>query len=263
MSSVVTPAIVLHAFDYSESSRIVRLATRDAGVQSVMARGARRSQKRFGAALDLFAEGEAQFAVKPGRDLHTLERFDIARSRRALGEALARFEGAAALCEVMLRVAAADDEGTRAFDALAAGLDAIADASPPVAPVATLRAVWRLLDALGFAPALDRCVHCGTPLAPEAAVAFSPATGGALCDDCARHAHARPLPAWARAQLTAWLDPTGPDATAPLDAAVLKAHRRLLHGFVHAHLTDGQGLRAFDAWATGTGDATPEGRPPL
>ena len=70
----MTEAIVLHAFNYSESSRILRLATREAGVQSVLARGARASQRRFGSAVDLFAEGEVQYEVRTGRDLHTLAR---------------------------------------------------------------------------------------------------------------------------------------------------------------------------------------------
>ena len=44
MSLLVTDAIVLHSADYLESSRIFRLATREAGVQSVLARGARSSE---------------------------------------------------------------------------------------------------------------------------------------------------------------------------------------------------------------------------
>jgi recombinational DNA repair protein (RecF pathway) len=39
MTFVSTDAIVLHVQDYLESSRIVRLATRELGVQSVLARG--------------------------------------------------------------------------------------------------------------------------------------------------------------------------------------------------------------------------------
>ena len=35
----MTDALVLHLFDYLESSRIVRVATRELGVQSVLARG--------------------------------------------------------------------------------------------------------------------------------------------------------------------------------------------------------------------------------
>jgi len=46
MTLLVTDAIVLHSFDYLESSRILRLLTREAGVRSVLARGARRSQRR-------------------------------------------------------------------------------------------------------------------------------------------------------------------------------------------------------------------------
>ena len=72
MSAVVTDAIVLHSFDYLESSRILKLVTREAGVRSVLARGARKSKKRFGAALDLYAQGTAELQTKTGRDLDTL-----------------------------------------------------------------------------------------------------------------------------------------------------------------------------------------------
>ena len=42
MPVVTTPAIVLSALRYSETSKIVRLATRDHGVQSAIAKGALR-----------------------------------------------------------------------------------------------------------------------------------------------------------------------------------------------------------------------------
>lgn len=247
MPPIVTDAIVLHAFNYSESSRILRLATREAGVQSVLARGARASQRRFGSAIDLFAEGEVQYDARAGRDLHTLSRFDVVRSRAALGTSLARFEGASALAEVMLRVAGEDDTPAYAFDALRDGLDAIA--TDAEASVATLRAVWRLLGTLGFTPALDACVRCDTELSPGLDVAFSAEAGGVLCTHCAAAVPSRGLPAWARSQVRSWLEVTALESTA-LDLPSERAHRRLLRIFVHAHLTDGRPLRAFDAWAT-------------
>lgn len=243
----MTSAIVLHALNFSESSRILRLATRDAGVQSVLARGARASQKRFGSAVDLFAEGEVQYSVRSGRDLHTLARFDVQQSRIALGTSLARFEGASALAEVMLRVAVEDDTPEHAFDALRSGLDAIAGDAD--ATVATVRAIWRLLGALGFTPALDACVRCNTELDESADVAFSADAGGVLCARCAASSPARNLPASARARITAWLG-NGAEDPGALDEPTVRAHRRLLRIFVHAHLTDGRPLRAFDAWAT-------------
>ena len=41
MAPYTTEAVVLHAFDYLESSRIVKLLTRDLGLRSALARGAR------------------------------------------------------------------------------------------------------------------------------------------------------------------------------------------------------------------------------
>ncbi len=245
MPAIVTTAIVLHAFNYSESSRILRLATREAGVQSVLARGARASQRRFGSAVDLFAEGEVQYDVRVGRDLHTLARFDVNRSRAALGTSLPRFEGASALAEVMLRVAGDDDTPADAFDALRDGLDAIAD--EPEATVATIRAIWRLLGAIGFTPALEACVQCDRPLPPGLDVAFSAESGGVLCQSCAASIPARRLPASARQQIRDWLE--GVEAGPAVEIPTERAHRRLLRIFVHAHLTDGRALRAFDAWA--------------
>jgi DNA repair protein RecO (recombination protein O) len=250
--SVVTTAIVLHAFNYSESSRILRLATREAGVQSVMARGARASQRRFGSAVDLFAEGEVQYETRSGRDLHTLSRFDVHRSRAALGSSLARFEGASALVEVMLRVAGDDGTPADAFDALREGLDAVAANTD--ATVATVRAIWRLLGAIGFTPALDSCVECDRALLPELDVSFSAESGGVVCSSCASRVPSRRLPASARATLMVWLLGEGDGEDQPeLDPLTVRAHQRLLRIFVHAHLTDGRPLRAFDAWATADG----------
>ena len=42
MSLVTTPAVVLQTYRYSETSKVVRLATRDLGVQSAIAKGALR-----------------------------------------------------------------------------------------------------------------------------------------------------------------------------------------------------------------------------
>src|SRR5439155_456488 len=51
MALVTTPAVVLRTYPYSETSKIVRLATRDLGVQSAIAKGVLRPKSRFAAAL--------------------------------------------------------------------------------------------------------------------------------------------------------------------------------------------------------------------
>jgi DNA repair protein RecO (recombination protein O) len=246
MTLMVTDAVVLHAFDYLESSRILRLATRDAGVRSVLARGARSSRKRFGSAVDLFAQGTAQIHTKPGRDLDTLAALDVSRARPELAADLGRFTGASALAELMLRCAIAVAEPS-VYDALLVGLDAVGAAAPGQARAATLASAWRLVAELGFAPNVDACGSCQAELEAEATVRFSHPAGGALCERCARLAPSgRALPAEARVALRAWLSGGADVSTlSDLDA---RAHQRLLREFLREHLADGRPLRAFEVW---------------
>src|SRR5213594_896570 len=129
MSLVTTPAVVLQTYRYSETSKIVRLATRELGIQSAIAKGALRPKSRFGAGLELLSEGEAQLYHRDTRELQTLAAFDIVTLRRDLAADVGRFAGATALAEVMLR-AAPEAPLVGAYDALIGGLDALAAAPP-------------------------------------------------------------------------------------------------------------------------------------
>ena len=245
MALLATDAIVLHSFDYLESSRILRLVTRDGGVRSALAKGARRSSRRFGSAVDLFAQGNAQLHAKPGRDLDTLSAFDVVLARPMLAADLGRFTGASAIAELTLRFGRdAADAGL--FDAVADSLDALALAAPEATLTATLASAWRIVAELGFAPAVDVCGDCHAPLEPDATVMFSHRAGGALCARCGRLAPAgRKLPPDARDALRRFLAGT---AGEPLDDAATRAHQRLLREFLAEHLTDGRPLRALELW---------------
>jgi len=254
MPLVVSDAVVLHVFDYLESSRIVRLATRDAGLRSVLARGARRTRTRYGSALDLFAGGVAEFHTKPGRDLHTLSNFDITRSREELATDLGRFTAAAALAELALRFVR-DDAQSALYEVIVDGLDAIGVAPESAVTAAALGAAWRLVAELGFAPALLDCAICHRSIADDEPATFHHRAGGLACERCARVLHGgRPLPARARAHLRDWTG--GVSATLVIADAEGRAHQRLLREFLAEHLADGRALRAFDVWESGNWSRT-------
>ena len=245
---IQTEAIVLHGFDYRETSRIVRLATRDAGVVSAIARGANRPKSRFGHGLDLFTSGVAHLLINPTRDLHTLAAFDSSRARPQLAESLERFAASAALAELCLRFGSEDAQGL-IHDVLAEGLEALGTASDPEVAPRTLGAAWRLVAELGFAPTLESCAACHRPLAADEVVRFGHRVGGALCPGCAALAPgARALPAEARQILITWI---GSTAEVALDPPAARAHRRLLREFLEEHLADGRTLRAWVSWESG------------
>lgn len=250
MSLLVTEALVLHAFDYLESSRIVRLLTRDGGIRSALAKGARKSRRRFGSGLDLFAQGTAFLHTRPGRELDTLSGFEDARTRTALGEELERFTGAEAIAEIAL---AFGREGADAelFDAVVRALDALASRSGAQAREATLAGAWQLIGALGFGPALGECAECDTSLEREEVALFSHAAGGVLCSRCASlTAGGRQLPSAARGIVAGWMSGAHADQLGDAD---VRAHQRLLREFLGFHLHDvnasgSRSLRALDMW---------------
>ncbi len=253
MPVLVSDAIVLHAFDYLESSRIVRLATREGGVRSALARGARRSQRRFGSALNLFAQGTVELSTRPGRDLDTMTGFDVSTSRPALGEDLDRFAGASTIAELVLHFST-EHADPALFDAVAAALDGIGAAGHGRARAATLAGAWGVIAALGFMPALTDCAECHTPIDDAAETRFDHAAGGVLCDRCARRAPAgRRLPADARLAISAW---TGGHDGPSLGPEAARAHQRLLREFLLHHVVDGRPLRAYEFWERGSWNGT-------
>ena len=243
MSLVSTPAVVLQTYRYSETSKIVRLATRDLGVQSAIAKGVLRPRSPFGAALETLSEGVAQLYHKETRELQTLAAFDVLQLRRDLAGDLGRFAGAAALAEVILKMAPPAPLPA-AYDAFIQGLDALAQATPAQADAVAVRWLWLLVGVLGFAPQLETCVRDDN--AVSGTVAFSTDEGGVLCGTCA----GKQTPPTTRLPPQAYRDLLAlNDAAAELpvlDAAHTAAHRRLVARFVRHHL--GEIGRAIDIW---------------
>ncbi len=245
MTLLLTEAIVLHAFDYLESSRIIRLLTREEGVQSGLARGARKSRARYGSAVDLFAEGSAQLYVKPNRDLHNLASFEITRSRSELAEEVGRFTAASTIAELALRFAG-EEGNPQLYDTVSEVLDRIARAAPEETISAGLAGCWRIISVVGFTPELSSCALCHTPLRDAEDTTFSPSAGGVVCSACSKIARGgRRIPATARTAIVRWL--AGDDSVAISDAEG-RSHQRLLREFIDAHMPDDRPLRAFAVW---------------
>jgi DNA repair protein RecO (recombination protein O) len=245
MPLITTQAIILSALRYSETSKIVRLATREHGVQSAIAKGAMRPRSRYGAALQVLSEGQAQYLVKEHRELNVLTAFDLQQLHVSLAADLGRYATASALAEVMLRFAPADPH-PESYDLFRDALAALEQAPAEEVEALGFRLLWHLVGVLGFAPSLDECARDGAPLPENGSLPFSTREGGALCAGCAAEHGATQLPPDARADLTALLDP---DAALPrLDPRHASAHRRLLARYVRHHLSEGTELPALEFW---------------
>ena len=243
MPQVTTPALILHVMPYGETSKILRLLARDFGLQSVIVKGARRPKSRAGPRLDLFAQGQATVLLKATRELNPLIGFETTASRAALGGDVARFAAANAIAELALHFAPVDAHPDL-FDAVSAGLDALAAAPAELVGAVGLLGCWGIVSALGFAPALDRCATCGRE--PGGALVFSASHGGALCDTHRRGARTAKLAEGDAAALRALVAGRLPEP--PLTERHEAAHRRLLLQFIRHHLAEQRALPALAFW---------------
>ncbi|TAL70065.1 MAG: DNA repair protein RecO [Bacteroidetes bacterium] len=74
---VNTEAIILKSLKYSDSSKILWLFTKDYGKISVIAKGARQTKSKFGAALEPLSVSNIFFYKKSNRELHTLSSAEL------------------------------------------------------------------------------------------------------------------------------------------------------------------------------------------
>ena len=242
MPLVTTHATILKTYEYSETSKILRLLTRDQGLCSVIAKGARRPRSRFGGLLEPYTDGVATYYAKEGRELHTLSGFELLGERQALGNDLVRYAGAGILTEIALRFAPSAPD-FELHEQLRRGLDRLVLETGAM-EIAIFEETWKLIGTLGFGPAVERCAGCGTIPATDETSHFNLIEGVILCRRCraaARELHLRALDPTGRAELSDLL--AGGGRRAKLRSSRLQLD--LLREFIAYHLADQRPLNSF------------------
>ncbi len=182
MSERSLEAIIVGRQDLGESDRIVHLLTQAHGRLDVVARGARRSRKRFGGAIEMGTRVVA--AVRSGRgSLQTLTGVDVLslpmRAREDYDRLLLLGYG----CEVLSMLSERELEEVRGYRLLEVWLELLeGEGMPDAASRVAFEA--KALTFAGLAPALVRCPVCGESL--EGTVRFDLDAGGGVHAWCGR-----------------------------------------------------------------------------
>ncbi len=182
MPSEKTLAIVLRVVDFSETSVIATLFTRDFGKIAALAKGAKRPKGPFEAALDLLSVCRIVFLAKSSDVLDLLTEARLERRFRAARTDLARLYAGFYVAELLNEFTDKGDPHPDLFDLADATLLAL-DGGADVAAL-VLRFELVALRMLGHLPALDTCSQCGATIDGSGRVSLAPAAGGALCADC-------------------------------------------------------------------------------
>lgn len=182
MASEKTFAIVLRVVEFSESSCVVTLFTRDFGKISALAKGARRPKSPFESAIDLLAVCRIVFLHKSSDVLDLLTEAKLERRFRAATRDLSRLYAGYYVAELLQQFTDFGDPHPELYhlaDWSLVCLDGDAHVMTTV-----LRFEIMLLRLLGYLPSLEACVVCGKPQDVTGRVLFGHLAGGVLCQSC-------------------------------------------------------------------------------
>jgi DNA repair protein RecO (recombination protein O) len=176
-----TKAFVLKESDYGESDKILTLFSRDAGKLSCIAKGAKRSKKRFVNKLEQFTCLEVYYAPG-GQRLNRLDHAEVLDHFGGLRKDYHRYVAAALAAEIVLPWIKENDADPASFSLLAwtlKQLDAAEDITSPL-----LYFLIRTLSLQGYKPIFDSCTVCGESLSAIRTYLFQPRRFGVICDRC-------------------------------------------------------------------------------
>jgi DNA repair protein RecO (recombination protein O) len=208
--------VVLRTQPLRESDLLVVLYTAGHGRVTAVARGGRKSQRRFAGALQLLVLGRYQLGRRPRGDLWGLDAADVVREWNRLSSDVVAVAHASYVAELAGALLPPEAPDPHALELIVAVWDSLAEGGP--SPAALRAFELALLDLAGHRAALDACAACGRTELGNAV--FDPVRGGAICRTCAagsRNPGVRPLDAGTLAYLRAVADAGGPSAARALD----------------------------------------------
>jgi DNA repair protein RecO (recombination protein O) len=159
--------------------------TEKLGKVSVLARGARKSSKRFGGALEPMHTLALELEERPGAELFTLLEAKLQKPRAQLLSSLPVLEAAGKALSWARRAAPPRTPEPGPYAVLCTLLDRLAAAdTPDTCSVALAEAGLKLLSAFGWGIDFERCVRCGRQAQPQQSASVEAARGGLICRGC-------------------------------------------------------------------------------
>lgn len=177
-------ALLLKRTDFREVDVIVTLFTARYGKIQALARGARRSRKRFGGALEPIHTLDVELQEPKRGDFFELAQASVLEPRLKLPQSLERLQFAGKLLS-WLRKALPERSPEPEIWRLSNDLLTRLDTNDAIDPALALSEFGLyFLQLLGWGITFDVCVRCGRPCPPSKPAHVTAAAGGLVCTNC-------------------------------------------------------------------------------
>jgi DNA repair protein RecO (recombination protein O) len=231
-------AIILSTRVFGESDKIVRFFTLNSGKLTGIAKGGKKSRKRFTNTLELFNHVDLEYFEKPGKGMVRIDNADLRRPNSGIESSFKKMCTASFFAEFVDRLTREKERNEGLFNLLGEGLENIKLVEFTYSDV--LYYQLRVLRHLGYMPNFETCVHCGKDLAGRERTSFSNERGGVVCALCALSVPHRTYSEDLLSRLAhgsdddraAWPKPAGGDDRAEFE----RRASELMEAFVSFHL---------------------------
>ncbi|MBU1700473.1 MAG: DNA repair protein RecO [Candidatus Eisenbacteria bacterium] len=173
--------VVLRSHRFGETSRILVFLTSRHGKLHAIAKGARNPKNRFGAALDILAEGSFVFYLKKDRDLQLIRSAELETFHEPLLRDAVRYHYGCAAAEFADRLVLGQEEGPDCLDALRQFLFFLESAPLPRLSALFKAYQLRLAGLQGYRPNLEGCLYCSKADRAAPGLSFSIHDGALVC----------------------------------------------------------------------------------
>lgn len=178
MKTVTTHAVILRTKDYGESDRLVAFYSQTGGRLTGLARGAKKSLKRFVNSFEMC--NLVQITFKARKSLVWIDACKLIEPYLPLRTDLNRCTLAALVCEIFLEMAPEGEPHKKWFDLLGGTLQNLSEDRDPLNAV--LLFTLRFLDVGGYLPAMNECSVCRAPLRSSRFWAWQMSKGTLVCE---------------------------------------------------------------------------------
>lgn len=176
-----TDGVVIQRTDFGESDLIVTLYTSDLGMVKGIAKGAKRSKKRFVNNLQPFSYIRIVFSEGRG-GLIRLDEADMIQPFFRISENISKVLYGSYFLEIIKEMTGEKESNPQLFELLVTFLSLLNNTAPREEYLRVFEV--RFLDLLGYRPRVRECSICNERLPTTDDAWFSYRHGGAVCASC-------------------------------------------------------------------------------
>ncbi len=177
-----SPAVILDCFDHGESDLIVTFFSKNSGRLTGIAKGAKRSKRRFVNKLELFSLLTLNYKESRGRSLVFINEAELHNSFLNLRHDIHLYNAASVICEYLLMATGEREKDHRIFSLLLWSLTSL-DEKRPHLPV-LVSFLLLMIDYIGYRPDFSACHSCDKHLSSDRRYHFVSMSGYMVCSLC-------------------------------------------------------------------------------